>query len=73
MQTRFGDGPLSDYERPPSLRALDTLLGVLLVALLGYTAYKGYWEVFVLVLAVGVVSGRRDMMLGFRASEKDGD
>ncbi len=62
----FGDGPLSTYERPPSLRALDLSLAVLLVGLLAYTGYKGYWEVFVLVLAVAVITARRDMILGFR-------
>jgi len=39
---------------------------VLLIGLLAYTGYKGYWEVFVLVLAVAVITARRDMILGFR-------
>jgi hypothetical protein len=67
----FGEGPLSDYNRPPLLRALDLSLGVLLLGLLGYTAYMGYWDVFVVVLAIAGISARRDMMLGFRTSAKD--
>jgi hypothetical protein len=67
----FGDGPLSDYRRPAPLRTLDTLLGVFLLALLGYTGYKGYWEVFVLVLALAVVCARRDMILGYRVGDQD--
>jgi hypothetical protein len=67
----FGEGPLSSYERPSSLRSLDIVLGVLLLGLLGYTAFKGYWEVFVVVLAVAGVSARRDMLLGFRVTPDD--
>lgn len=67
----FGDGPLSDYRRPASLRTLDTVLGVLLLGLLVYTGYKGYWEVFVLVVAVAVVCARRDMILGYRVGDED--
>lgn len=70
-QPRFGQGPLSNYERPPSLRAMDTLLGLLLLGLLGYAAYKGYWEMFVGVLAVAAVSARRDVILGFHLARDD--
>jgi hypothetical protein len=59
--------------RPSSLRALDTLLGLLLLGLLVYTAVKGYWEVFVLALAVAVVVARRDMLLGYHLPGKDRD
>lgn len=64
----FGDGPLSDYARPAPLRTLDRVLGVLLLGLLAYTGYKGYWEVFVVVAAIAVVCGRRDMLLGYRVN-----
>jgi hypothetical protein len=64
----FGDGPLSDYARPAPLRTLDRVLGVLLLGLLAYTGYMGYWEVFVVVAAITVVCVRRDMILGYRVS-----
>jgi hypothetical protein len=48
-----------------SLHVLDILLGVLLLGLLGYTAYRGYREVFAAILVAALISAKRDFVRGY--------
>jgi len=51
-------------------RALDIAFALVLLGLLGYTAYKGLWVVFAVALCVLAVKARYDLSRGYGMSDE---